>query len=132
MSTSNYIKERDKDLYRCYRLAWDDPDVKSHEDAVKRAIASPTRKYWISHYQAYRAILSIRKGRVVRGDTPRAEMLRAIWDNYQALEKKSTFAGASPFFIAQFAIALPAPRFFISYSRALSIIAKQKRCHHIR
>ena len=59
----DFIPERDMELYEAYRRALKMREVKSHREAVMRAISSHASRFWISTLQAYRGILLIRKGK---------------------------------------------------------------------
>ena len=57
----------------------------------------------------------------------RKRMIEKIYEIYTALEQKPEFRKCSPYFIVSFALQQPAPEFYISYSRALSIINKMRK-----
>ena len=118
----DFIPERDMELYEAYRRALKMREVKSHREAVMRAISSHASRFWISTLQAYRGILLIRKGKTKeKGRSIRNKMI------YKELEKKREFKGSSVYFITSFAVYQTAPCFYISYSRALAIIQRINR-----
>ena len=54
-------------------------------------------------------------------------MINDIYERVKELSERREFKGCSIFFITSFAVFQEAPSFYISYSRALSIISKLKR-----
>lgn len=124
----DFIPERDMELYEAYRRALKMREVKSHREAVMRAISSHASRFWISTFQAYRGILLIRKGKTKeKGRSIRNKMIDDIYEIYKELEKKREFKGSSVYFITSFAVYQTAPCFYISYSRALAIIQRINR-----
>ena len=116
----DFIPERDMELYEAYRRALKMREVKSHREAVMRAISSHASRFWISTLQAYRGILLIRKGKTKeKGRSIRNKMIDDIYEIYKELEKKREFKGSSVY--------QTAPCFYISYSRALAIIQRINR-----
>lgn len=128
MPNSSYITERNAELFlRYYEARKKNPSL-TCQQAIKQAVDSPTSHYYVSLVEVYREIQNILHG---RQPSPRMKELRRrqiedIYRVYQELASKPTFKGASPFFIVQFAIAEPAPRFYLSYSRARDIIWNYK------
>ena len=124
----DFIPERDMELYEAYRRALKMREVKSHREAVMRAISSPASRFWISTLPAYRGLLLIRKGKTKeKGRSIRNKMIDDIYEIYKELEKKREFKGSSVYFITSFAVYQTAPCFYISYSRALAIIQRINR-----
>ena len=124
----DFIPERDMELYEAYRRALKMREVKSHREAVMRAISSHASRFWISTLQAYRVILLISKGKTKeKGRSIRNKMIDDIYEIYKELEKKREFKGSSVYFITSFAVYQTAPCFYISYSRALAIIQRINR-----
>lgn len=124
----DFIPERDMELYEAYRRALKMREVKSHREAVMRAISSHACRFLISTLQAYRGILLIRKGKTKeKGRSIRNKMIDDIYEIYKELEKKREFKGSSVYFITSFAVYQTAPCFYISYSRALAIIQRINR-----
>ena len=88
----DFIPERDMELYEAYRRALKMREVKSHREAVMRAISSHASRFWISTLQAYRGILLIRKGKTKeKGRSIRNKMIDDIYEIYKELEKKREF-----------------------------------------
>lgn len=85
----DFIPERDMELYEAYRRALKMREVKSHREAVMRAISSHASRFWISTLQAYRGILLIRKGKTKeKGRSIRNKMIDDIYEIYKELEKR--------------------------------------------
>lgn len=129
MSSPSYIHARDMELFLRYYEAIKKDDSITNQKAIEIAIKSPTSKFWVSPFQVYREILNIVNGRkqppAMR--SIRKRMINDIYERYKELESKPTFRGCSTFFLVQFAVELPAPEFYLSYNRALAIIARIKR-----
>lgn len=53
--------ERDRCLYAAYLDALHKPEIKGHRQAINKALASPTSRFWISPLQAYRYIMRMKK-----------------------------------------------------------------------
>lgn len=133
MASPTYIKERDAELFlRYYQTQKQEPTL-SIEQAIRKAIKSPTSHYHVSLYETYREILNIiHKREPSRHMKPmRRKQIADIYKKYCELASKPTFKGCSVFFIVQFAIAEPAPQFYLSYSRAVNIICEIKRNYDI-
>jgi hypothetical protein len=125
----DFISLRNRELHEAYKRAFSDRDVRSHTQAIKRAIESPCSRFWVSTWQAYREILRLEKGmnHPLNMKPERVEMMDLIYKNYLSLKNKREFEGCSVYFITSFAVGFPAPKFFISYSRALTIITRYNR-----
>ena len=124
----DFIPERDMELYEAYRRALKMREVKSHREAVMRAISSHAPRFRNTTLQAIRGILLIRKGKTKeKGRSIRNKMIDDIYEIYKELEKKREFKGSSVYFITSFAVYQTAPCFYISYSRALAIIQRINR-----
>ena len=124
-----FIPERDLELFNAYKDALRSADVRSHQQAILKAIKTPTSRFWVSTFQAYRSILRLRKGENMGAATrdTRRDMFLSIYERYKAIEKKPEFRGCSTYFIVSFAVQQQAPEFYISYSRASAIITKMKK-----
>ena len=84
----DFIPERDMELYEAYRRALKMREVKSHREAVMRAISSHASRFWISTLQAYRGILLIRKGKTKeKGRSIRNKMIDDIYEIYKEADK---------------------------------------------
>lgn len=123
----SYIEERDEALYKAYVTALGQPDVKSHQQAIAVAISSPTSQFWIEPYRAYHEILWYSKGkRPFRISNNRRDLMNELYAKYLSLKDKPSFRGCSTFFISQFAVAMPASSFYMSYRSALRIITRKR------
>lgn len=127
-NTVDFIKARNKELYDAYKNCMRKKEVKSHQDAIKMAIKSKTSRFWISSFWTYKEILRLKRGKgIMHARADRKRMIEKIYAIYMALEQKPEFRKCSPYFIVSFALQQPAPEFYISYSRALSIINKMRK-----
>lgn len=122
-----FIPDRDKELYEAYKRCLRDKNVHSHQAAVRRAIKSPTSRFWISNYQAYRGVLQLIRNRdVTQTRSVRRRMLERIYAIFCNLQEQPAFRNESVYFTVSFAVQQPAPEFYLSYSRALAIIYKMR------
>ena len=123
----DFIRARDEELYSAYKECLRKKEVRSHQKAIEMAIKSPTSRFWISIFWTYKEILRLKRGKpIMHIRSDRKRMVEKIYDIYQSLEQRPEFRRSSPFFIVSFAIQQPAPEFYISYSRALTIISKMR------
>lgn len=123
-----FISMRDRELFEAYRSALRRSDIRSHKEAIHAAINSPTSRFWISPFQAYRCILKLQKG---QKSCMRGIRQKMISDLYQVFLEMSNnrreFKGCSTYFITGFAVNHSAPGFYISYHRASAIISRMNR-----
>lgn len=134
MSNSSYILERDMELYLRYHEARKRNPALSCEQAIRQAVNSPTSRHWVSFNEVYRGVLNLIHG---RGHSKKMKAIRRkqiedIYSIYKELAVRPTFKGCSVFFIVQFAIAEPAPQFYLSYPRARDIICRIKHDYDIK
>lgn len=137
MSVPSYISERDTALYAAFQKALARPDVCSVQVAIRIAVNSPTEQFWISSGQCYRIIMNMKAGRKPNKKYStaedeqmrqlRQEMADELMRRYEKMERMPSYRGCSPFFITQFLVSQPAPKFYLSYSRALTIISRMRR-----
>ena len=133
MSNSSYIMERNAELFlRYYEARKNNPRL-TCQQAIEQAVDSPTSRHFVSLVEVYREILNKLHGREPKHCMKdlRRQQIEDIYHIYCELAAKPTFKGASPFFIVQFAIAEPAPHFYLSYSRARDIIWDIKHKYEI-
>ncbi len=129
MGSPSYISRRDEALYQAYLRALERKDITSHEEAVRAAVKSPTERFWVSPFQAYRDVLERERGHSEFKRDTRCRMMDQIYGHYLEMRRMPSFRGSSTFFIVQFAVMRRAPEFYISYHRAYNII-KQMRNEH--
>lgn len=123
----DFIPDRDKELYEAYKRCLRDKAVHSHQAAVRKAIKSPTSRFWISSYQAYRGVLQLLRGRdAMQARSVRCRMLEQVYAVFCELQQRPEFRRQSVYFTVSFAVQMPAPEFYLSYSRALAIIYKMR------
>ncbi|WP_300877898.1 hypothetical protein [uncultured Bacteroides sp.] len=125
-------RERDRCLYAAYLEALRDPDVKGYRQAINKAIASPTCRFWISPLQAYRYIMRIKKqeNRPIATGGTRKRIMEEVYRLYEEMSENRAFKGRSVYFIASFLVHHEAPEFYLSYDRAYFIINKMKKRKH--
>lgn len=133
MSSPSYIFERDAELFLRYHEALKNDPTLTHQEAIRKAVKSPTSRYWVSFYEVYREILNIVHGREFskKMKPSRRKQIEDIYERYRELAAKPTFKDSSVYFIVQFAIAEPAPEFYLGYDRAQTIIQRIKRDYDI-
>lgn len=121
--------ERDRCLYAAYLDALHKPEIKGHRQAINKALASPTSRFWISPLQAYRYIMRMKKAvdEPLRMGGTRKRIMEEVYRLYVEMKEKRAFKGCSVYFIASFLVQHEAPEFYLSYHRAYFIINKMKR-----
>ena len=122
---SCYTKERDREFYRAFLQAMRIPHI-SYEDAIDKAINSPTYRYWISADYLYRECLARERGYnwYPKRLNPRR---KALYDElYSQLQrmKQGAFKGYSTYMLSTIVVNQPAPGFFIEHRHAKLIIQK--------
>ena len=128
LSESTFIEERDEALYQAYVTALRQPDVKSHQQAIKVAINSPTSQFWIEPYRAYLEILwRNRNSRPYPTGKYRKELVDDLYREYLALKDTCLFRDTSTYFVSQFAAGRPARGFYLSMRSAVRIINRKRR-----
>lgn len=118
-----YKKERDKEFYRAFRQALNIPHI-TYEEAIRRAINTPTYRYWISADTLYRECLMRERGSKWRSNRAQSRH-KLIYDElFQRIQemKRTTFKGYSTYTLSTIVINQPAPRFFIGFRVAERII----------
>lgn len=131
-STNYFALQRYKALWDAYCDAMSSPDVHSHSEALKKAISSPTSRYWISASEATRQISLILAGqepKYAKGGK-KWKMIWKVYDEFLRLKELRQFKGCSTYFITSFAVLHPADSFYISFDRARRIINKIKRGYY--
>lgn len=128
MEEKTFIVERDDALFAAYKNALRQPDVKSHQQAIRVAISSPTSQFWIEPYRAYREILWCKNGRrPFRISRHRKELVEDLYREYLRLKEQPMFRDCSTYFVSQFAACRIAPRgFYISELTATRIIHRKR------
>lgn len=121
MSKENYdiTKQMQVDLINAYKKVcgscW------SQTQAYERMVEQPAPRYYVTPKQACSVISRMMKGdfeRVNMMAPTRREMYYSLFDVVIKLSEKREFIGKSLSYIMKFAVAQPAPQFFISPIRA--------------
>ena len=102
------IKAYNQVAYTCF----------SQAEAYKKAVKQPAPRYYITPKQALQVLSPM-----VRGDFERVDMMMpnkkrmyySLFDKVMELSEKRAFIGKSLYYIVQFAVASPAPEFFVSH-----------------
>lgn len=128
MSESEYYRERDAAFYQAYKDALKRHDVHSHDEALHAAIHTPTSQHWIPPFQAYRRVLSCRKGVYPKSERKR-RLTESLYREYQKVSSVWYFRDCSTYFKTQFAVGRPAAEFYISMRTARRIV---ERARHAR
>lgn len=134
MREQTFFEERDNALYDAYVTALRQPGVKSHQQAIETAINSPTSRFWISPFRAYREILWRKNGYRPHGGISknRRALVDDLYSEYLRLRDRHMFRGCSTFFIIQFVVGMPAPGGFYMSATTAERIIYRKRCEKIR
>lgn len=121
-----FISERDKDLFRAYKIAVHSGKHDNIIDCIKEAITLPASKFWISSENAARMMSRIDKGDNLENISPlRREMLFELYTRYQRYITDNR-GSESISRICEVIIEEPAPRFYIGMQRAIKVIKKER------
>jgi hypothetical protein len=127
MHALTFFEERDEALFVAYKNALHQPDVKSHQQAIRVAISSPTSQFWIEPYRAYLEILWRKRNRRPHQiSATRKILVDDLYKEYLRLKEQPLFRGCSTYFISQFAACRPAKGFYISELTATRIIHRKR------
>jgi hypothetical protein len=86
-------------------------------EAYKKAVKQPAPRYYVSPKQALQVISPMVKGDFERVDMMmpnRKRLYYSLFEKVVELSEKRAFIGKSLLYICQFAVASPAPEFFVS------------------
>ena len=132
-----FTEERDRELYIAFRRMFETSEVKiakrPFQRAIELAVRCPCSRYYLSTQDVYRYIRCKKKGREwfrerkTKGREKTQEAYKQIYEIYLRLRDKMEFRGCSDYFIASFVTSAPAPSFFITYTHARRIIAKERK-----
>lgn len=121
---TDYGKSRQECLWKAYKEALKRPEIRSHEDAVRAAMNSPSPRFWISTKEAARQIARLERGQntTYRINSCKQEIIKEVYKRYLRL-KRGFLKGSSIYMITSFAVMSEAPKMYISYNRARIIIS---------
>lgn len=126
-----YLKAREK----IYEEAKSDNDYRCiHSRAIRMAIHTPQKRFWISEKRAYRIIReSLKHGESESKWKSRKGLNSELMRAYFRIRKKRMFKDMPLNFIACFVINEPSSGFFMSYSRAgrriCEVMRERRRSH---
>lgn len=124
----NITKQYQDDLIKAYnkvaQSSW------SQKDAYAKAVKLPAPRYYVSARQAAQIISPM-----VRGDFERVNMMHpnrrrlyySLFDKVIELSEKRAFIGKPLIYIVRFAVASPAPEFFVSPNALAQVRAYLKK-----
>ena len=121
MSKENFdiSKQMQEDLIRAYKQVYG--SCWTQKQAYERMVMQPAPRFYVTPKQACTIISPMMRGDFERVDLMmplRREMYYSLFDVVVRLSEKREFIGKSLSYIMKFAVAQPAPRFYISPIRA--------------
>ena len=129
---TDYGKSRYECLWKAYKEALRKPGVKSHEDAIRVAINSPSPRFWVSTKEAARQIARLEKGlkTTYHPNSCKQEIIKEVYKRYKRL-KDGFLKGSSIYMITSFAVMSEAPKMYVSYNRARIIIGSIRSARRV-
>lgn len=120
MSRRNFelVKMQREDLFSVYREVCS--SCRSQREAWHKVINHPAKRYYITPKQAHEMLSPL-----LRGDTTELDKLKNpssrqmyldLFEELNRMSQKPEFIGKSLWFICQFLVTRPAPRFYIKES----------------
>lgn len=127
--SSYYTRETMKeDLMKVFREISVKYTCRTQMEAYEETVSHPAPRFYIDARRAHCVISPMMRGdytRLEKLSPLRQEMYRALYDTVMRLYQKSTYWKKSLYYVLQFAILEPAPRFYISADR-MRLIWKEK------
>lgn len=121
---SEYASLRGTDFMRAFRNVLLSCSVNSVNDAIKLAIRSKSKSFWVSSMEASENICKIRKGNLLLRMLPHnRELYYTLYSMYLAYEN----TGRSVSDISEEIVDMEAPRFYMSFKSAVRLYYKLKR-----
>lgn len=122
----DFIEERNSELYAQYLKIIKQPGHPTSDKELFSLIAdSPARQYYISIRKALYYVIQLDRGEIVSFRNPqKAEQIHDLYDRYLVL--RSRMRGHRKTFIVQQAVLSPAPKFYLSWITARTIIMNYK------
>lgn len=112
------VKKQREDLLAVYREVY--TSCRTQHEAWQKVINHPAKRYYITPQQAHEILSPL-----LRGDTSQLDKLKKphsrqmyldLFDELNRMSQKTEFIGKSLWFICQFLVTRPAPRFYITES----------------
>jgi hypothetical protein len=119
------------DLIKAYNSVA--PKCYSQEDAYKLTVKQPAPRYYVSAKQAAQILSPMIQGDFARVDMMmpnRRRMYYSLLDKVIELSEKRAFVGKSLIYIVSFAVASPAPEFFVTHQSFRVIRSYLKNNHY--
>lgn len=130
MTKNNFgltAKQRE-DLMTVYRSVA--PHCHSQQEAYEKVVNSPAPRFYVSPKQAWSMLCKMVVGDysdVDRMKPIRQELYHTLYDRMEKLSQRKEFIGKSLWFICQFLVNEPAPKFFMQPSNMKFIFNHYKR-----
>lgn len=123
-------KQYQDDLIKAYNKVA--PFSWTQEDAYKKAVKLPAPRYYVSARQAAQVISPMIRGNFEKVNMMmpnRKRMYYSLYEKVIELSEKRAFVGKSLTYIMQFAVASPAPEFFVSHNTLAQVRSFLKSGH---
>lgn len=120
-----YSAERDKELLRAFRSELSECRHILMDDIYKRIVKRPCSRFWVTEERAAIAVSLMLHGERVCSSGAKLSMFREIFRRY--LIERARQPGRSMASIVERIVNSPAPEFYISPSRAKSILLRARK-----
>ena len=122
-----YEKEFRADIMRAYRSALDSARFGEDKQSImRRAINSPSARFWVSEYRAYHVICDMYNGHITDGMTPNnAEKYKEIYRRVR--EREKLHPECNRLELVFYVVNQPAPKFYLTEKSFYAIVCKTKR-----
>lgn len=121
-----FWRERDRELLKTYRMIIGESPIIYIPDVMRKVVASPCSRFWVSEPRAYYACCMLRKyGRLDKRMNPlKRQMCIEIYARVQLkMSEGVKFSDAISIVISS-----PAPKFYLAPESAYVMISKIKKC----
>lgn len=117
------------ELMKVYCKVLGEYDCRTQSEAFERTVRHPASRFFVDPRRAYQNIYPLLRGdysRLEKMKPLRQEMYKALFDVVLRLSQKRQFWGKSPYYIVKFAVAEPAPRFYIGVEKMRKVFRERR------
>ena len=131
---TDYQQAMNQELMRVYCEVAGKHECRGQYEAYEQTVRHPASRFYVSAKHAHRMIYPMLRGdaSALEGMTDlKKQMYKDLLDVTLELSRRREFRGRSPYYILQFAVTRPAPRFYISAKRMSKIFTtetERRRC----
>lgn len=131
MKQRSHLKEMMRhDLMKVYRDVCGSYECETNKEAFERVVVHPAPRYYVDPRWAHQVISPMMRGdrsRLERMSPLMREMYEELFGTVLRLAQMERYWGRSLHYILRFAVAEPAPRFYISAARMAQIWRRSRR-----